>query len=733
MQKLKLFFTWLCGRFAHNGSNVYSIVFFALVIVVVLANSMTNERKSTLRAIVLDDLEEANNSQELYHKIIGLIRGDAQKARTSLFSFKQIQYSLENRDYFTKINGFVGVTNSNAATYLDKYYFKAGDNIVMIKVKDPLKPIVNKINPAILDRGNLFDFERGIQFFWYSPTGSPRPGLLEALRAAKPDSNVEVFRDIELVPHYVRADSALKELAKRSDWRFLHSGAYLFFISDSQNVFSYTPIDAYENGDNDDNGDGDGVSHLMTQKAKINGLDVVLTVSYIPMLNKFYIHGKKDKKELNFLLSPYDSVPESVSKNEYISFRGSSDFMIKDDAGNFIFNIYRGVKNKGDTLFKTVIRQRQIDFDSTFVWQLFRLGYSSTGDIWSFLPVKGENFQSFAMARIFKSVKDSMDIEKVSNFNIRQRTVVFKDLFLCDSNGHAGVTPHYFTPGIAKMGFDDSVLFRLIAENLVLTPNFNQEGIMLLKLDDFEDFVVLRREGNNTIKAAFTPDSLNFAHLDFDYSVTYDIYYIVIFICTVVVIYFFGLTLVNQAQTSRYFDADDLPKLDSPSLDYKLNMTYITMEALRKRSEVMLRLGIAFGIVGVLVSAIVFKVSDLNLGPAWQDPHTLLNILKPLIILLFMETFTFYFLKQYRIIFNEYKLFYSIFVDLLGTNSLIELDKIPALKADTLKLLRDKMARPRYHMYETDTREKIDEFAHGSILDIANDLKTAKRNGVGSD
>jgi hypothetical protein len=257
----------------------------------------------------------------------------------------------------------------------------------------------------------------------------------------------------------------------------------------------------------------------------------------------------------------------------------------------------------------------------------------------------------------------------------------------------------------------------MIDNGMVLTPQANPDGVMLLPLSK-TDFMFLRRDGPGKISAFFTPGrTWVMENTAFDYEVSYDSYYIVIIICGVIVLYFLGPQIYTRWQSKSAFDASKLPKSAILAEDYKLKLTYRTMDYLRNRSDVMLLLGITFGITGVLVSAVVFQTSNLNLSIDWKDPHTIINILKPFIILLFMETFTFYFLKQYRIIFNEYKLYFSVLLDLLSTNSIQEIEKLN-IPPKTLALLQARMSKSPYVMYETDSKEKIDEFEHKSIIDL---------------
>jgi len=706
MNYAKKIYRWFGKQFRRIDSNVYTILFFTGIICLVIINNMTNERRSTLLSIVQNDLEESNKSKELYHKLIGLIRGDAQKVKTSLFSFRQIQYSLNNRDFFIKSrNGdFQNNITTSSSSNDENCYFVVKNNLITLNKRSPFKPIVGQLKDDLFKKGALMDYEKKIFLYW---NYSRESDLQNVLKRARPDSSIELYKDIDFKSHFVTVDSLLYQVVRKNDLSVQVSGDNLIIIPLKQNTFYVTSI-YKEKSETDD---------YPTRRMHIDSVDEVQKVVYLAEGFQFFIRGIKNKKEKNYLFSTFDSIYTPVARARYVPFINDVDHLIMDNGRNIIFP---NKNPKPDTLFRHSINRKYIDEDTTTDWLALRFGkQSATFCFIASGEVQQSNF--YTLTRIFKGNKDSVNIEKLCGVSASKGFSMLSDLILCDSSGTSSIAAHFFKP--EETGFDDSTLFKLVADKLVMTPRYNEYGLMLLNLNDYGDFVVLEREGRNEIKAGFTPDTWNISHMDFDYSVSYDTYYIVIFVCAVIVVYFFGLTLLDQFRTRKLFEAWELPQLNATALDYKLNLTFSTMEALRKRSETMLRLGIMFGIAGVLISAIMFKVSNLDLGTSWQDPHTLLNVLKPIIILLFMETFTFYFLKQYRIIFNEYKLFYSIFIDLLAANSLIELDTIPCLDKKTLQLLQAKMSTPRYQMYERDTKEKIDEFAHPSILEIIKGIK----------
>lgn len=136
---------------------------------------------------------------------------------------------------------------------------------------------------------------------------------------------------------------------------------------------------------------------------------------------------------------------------------------------------------------------------------------------------------------------------------------------------------------------------------------------------------------------------------------------------------------------------------------------------LKSRSDRMLGLGVFFGGLGVCFSIVMFKMSDMNLG-SWTEPRTILSILRPIILLIFVEIFTFFFLKQYRIIFNEYKLFYSVYLKLLNYFHLLELNKDEATQKDLITAINAALLTEKYDLYETGIKTQVNEFDSSTAM-----------------
>jgi hypothetical protein len=152
-----------------------------------------------------------------------------------------------------------------------------------------------------------------------------------------------------------------------------------------------------------------------------------------------------------------------------------------------------------------------------------------------------------------------------------------------------------------------------------------------------------------------------------------------------------------------------------PSLKEKLFKLERDTRLLKGRSDRMLGLGVFFGGLGVCFSIIMFKMADFNIS-TWDDPRTIIGILRPAVLLIFVEIFTFFFLKQYRIIFNEYKLFYSLYLKILNYFHLLEINGEPEKKEALLAKLNEAMLNEKYELYEGNTKAVINEFDNSTAI-----------------
>jgi hypothetical protein len=95
-----------------------------------------------------------------------------------------------------------------------------------------------------------------------------------------------------------------------------------------------------------------------------------------------------------------------------------------------------------------------------------------------------------------------------------------------------------------------------------------------------------------------------------------------------------------------------------PSLEARFLELQALTTNLKRRSEIMLMLGIFFALFGVGVFSLLLTGMKEELALANGNWEQIIIFSKPTVLLIFIETFSFFFLRQYRVIFNEYKDFY---------------------------------------------------------------------------
>jgi hypothetical protein len=161
-----------------------------------------------------------------------------------------------------------------------------------------------------------------------------------------------------------------------------------------------------------------------------------------------------------------------------------------------------------------------------------------------------------------------------------------------------------------------------------------------------------------------------------------------------------------------------------PTLNEKIDEIRNVTDSLKNKSNLMLILGILFGIGGIIAAYILVTMTSSKIGNSF-DPKTILDIFRPILLLVFIETFTFFFLKQYRVIFNEYKLFYSIYLKLFNYLHIIELSP-ENKKADLIKMLNNALINEKYDLYEAKGTSAINEFDSTTILKIVETVAKIK-------
>lgn len=139
------------------------------------------------------------------------------------------------------------------------------------------------------------------------------------------------------------------------------------------------------------------------------------------------------------------------------------------------------------------------------------------------------------------------------------------------------------------------------------------------------------------------------------------------------------------------------------TLHYKLKEVERSLFKLRIRSDLMLFLGICVGVFGV--GAFLIYLENEQMGKAWDGSwnfYSVKNLISPVVLLIFVETLSFFFLKQYRIIFNDYKAYYKLYMKTCNYFHVLEMSK---LKQTNKLTISDEMVKD---MSKTFLHEKFD-------------------------
>ncbi|TFF36365.1 hypothetical protein [Mucilaginibacter psychrotolerans] len=206
-----------------------------------------------------------------------------------------------------------------------------------------------------------------------------------------------------------------------------------------------------------------------------------------------------------------------------------------------------------------------------------------------------------------------------------------------------------------------------------------------------------------------------------------DYFFLVLLIIAVLVFYFFGLyyvmNIINGEPPIK--DTWSFPEQEQLSFLYnKIKQIERTVRSLKLRSEIMLWLGLSVGVAGMIAFIFSLKIFFVDTTGLKFDAQFTVRMLRTVGIFAFMEVFSFYFLKQYRITFNEYKRFYSLFLRVTTYLEYFQLAKaFPDASGQTdIKEMKSTMLAYVVNLHEEGTTEKIKEFDQIMTSDVIKSL-----------
>lgn len=238
-------------------------------------------------------------------------------------------------------------------------------------------------------------------------------------------------------------------------------------------------------------------------------------------------------------------------------------------------------------------------------------------------------------------------------------------------------------------------------------------------------FVHIREGRDHKLSYNYFNDSPSNSFNLFKVEKSPDIYVIIILIFFIISIYVIGLIFIGNKKISlSFFESSEIYNL-IPSLADKVSNIINNTNELKLRSNRMLSLGIIFGVLGVVSAILIFSMEQNTIYNSWTEPKLIFKILRPTILLVFIESFSIFFLKQYRVIFNEYKLFYSIYLKIYNYYHIIEIScsKIPT---STSKQLSDKLLNEVFDIYNKDSNAKVNEFDSPDIIKLIEAISKIK-------
>lgn len=258
---------------------------------------------------------------------------------------------------------------------------------------------------------------------------------------------------------------------------------------------------------------------------------------------------------------------------------------------------------------------------------------------------------------------------------------------------------------------------------LVVKSSTGPNGIYEIKTskNTNETQVFSIRNANNDSPSIIWP-STNFFSVE-----SYPDYFMsIILIIGVILFYFFGLFyLLDFKNRVNPLNESELSTFASLATLYeKLKSTKNTMNSLKLRSEIMLWLGIVIGVAGMLAFVLSLNIFFKDTTNFSFNAEFTVKMLRTFAIFSFMEVFSFYFLKQYRIIFNEHKRYYSLYLRIMNYYQYIEaIEKFPGSNSKVeFEKMREAMLKDIVIMHEDSTLEKINEFEKSTAADIVKTL-----------
>lgn len=337
----------------------------------------------------------------------------------------------------------------------------------------------------------------------------------------------------------------------------------------------------------------------------------------------------------------------------------------------------------------------------------------------------GGNMWLSTLGNIYK-IQQQNDIKKGVEFNIQQIPLDYlinQSKLWFDENGFCSILNRsnslFLFSNTVKPLFkptkDDTASMTLMKDfTFYAYQNTAQPEFVGLSNDVNKVLVRVRRPYTGKMQISVIGD-IQWEDNPFTVISNVDYYYIIILTAFFISLYFIGFSLIRVLTLIPAPPSKAIILI--PTLGEKMNGIRSAAEVLQKRSNLMLILGIVFGTGGVIVAYILFTTTGSSIDSSF-NPKTTVNILRPVMLLVFIETFTFFFLKQYRVVFNEYKLFYSVYLKLFNYLHILELTVDGKEKKKMIGEITTAFLKEKYELYEKKATASIKEFEHPDMLKL---------------
>ena len=261
--------------------------------------------------------------------------------------------------------------------------------------------------------------------------------------------------------------------------------------------------------------------------------------------------------------------------------------------------------------------------------------------------------------------------------------------------------------------FSSSFLSKF-GHNEIFTPKFSETPQFYISLYSGLTYIFCKKSNIGENDFDFISD-INWDYNSLNISTEVDYFYILFLITILLTFYGVGFIYIRIKYPKHILKYEYGNKKTHALKNKMLELENIS-DNLYIRSNVMLFVGLVLGIGGMIVSIFMFDSTYENIK-SLSDAATIVKIVRNTMFLFFVEMFAFFFFKQYRINYNEFKMFKGVHMRLMNYIQILELSSD---EYTTNKKLIEMFANEKIDFFESNN-SKIDEF-NDEIMKKAMDI-----------